>query len=358
MAAAGAYAGSWALYLGPDAVNSWDTMRLFLRVVTVAGLYAAGLTLVSLRLRRLVFSFLFVLHFAGISTAALSAPPSPWLVQQVWVRVFRPYLEFMYLNNAYHFYAPEPGPAGYLWFRIIYADPDGVEHGKWYRVPDIDEMGHINHPVPLEYHRYLAMTASVEGYDAQPPWTNALNDFTPTYKERMWLQPHMADNRPLFMKRRRAKDPVIPLHPLMMPQYQVIIPNELSRKLLSTYARHVALKFEKHPEHEDWTFKRVKVYRAIHSIPQVEWFVLGNSPTDPVLYRPYYMGSYDIEGTLKDGDGEDRDPYLYWLLPVLRSSDANSPVLDYCRLHAGDRNWVRPAGSLEWTEPPPPGMCQ
>ena len=26
----------------------------------------------------------------------------------------------MYLNNAYHFYSPDPGPATYVWFRIFY----------------------------------------------------------------------------------------------------------------------------------------------------------------------------------------------------------------------------------------------
>src|SRR5262249_51727018 len=30
--------------------------------------------------------------------------PSPWLSTQIWTRIYRPYLEFLYLNNAYHFY--------------------------------------------------------------------------------------------------------------------------------------------------------------------------------------------------------------------------------------------------------------
>ncbi len=139
VAAGGAFAGSWVLYLGPELVNDWDTIRLFMRVLTAAALYAGAFVLVTTRMRRLVFSFLIVLHFAGIATAALSAPPAPWLVQQVWVRVFRPYLEFMYLNNAYHFYAPEPGPAGYLWFRVIYTDENQREFGLWYKIPELDE---------------------------------------------------------------------------------------------------------------------------------------------------------------------------------------------------------------------------
>ena len=105
------FLGSLTLYLGPDLANDWDTMRMFLRVLMAVNLMAAALMLVSMRMRRLVLGLLFLLHFGGICTAALSAPPSPQLVQQIWVRIYRPYLEFVYLNNAYHFYAPEPGPA-------------------------------------------------------------------------------------------------------------------------------------------------------------------------------------------------------------------------------------------------------
>ena len=97
--------GSMTLFLGPQHVNDWDTMRLALRVLTAVTLTAGALTIVSARVRRLVLSFVITLHFCGIATATLAAPPAPQLVQTIWTRIFRPYLEFMYLNNAYHFYA-------------------------------------------------------------------------------------------------------------------------------------------------------------------------------------------------------------------------------------------------------------
>ena len=78
----------------------------------------------------------------------------------------------------------------------------------------------------------------------------------------------------------------------------------------------------------------------------------GLPPTDPELYRPFYVGNHRPDGTLID----DRDPYLYWLLPILRT-DANLPfseIKDYCRLHAGDSRWVRPQGAQAWTEGDPP----
>jgi hypothetical protein len=350
--AAGAFAGSWTLYLGEAWADDWDTMRLFLRVLTVVGLAGAGLVLVSTRLRRLVLSFLFVLHFAGISNACLAAAPSPWLIQQTWIRIFRPYLEFMYLNNAYHFYAPEPGPASYLWFRLIYTDENDKEQGWWYKVPDIDDKGRHHHPVALEYQRFLALTESVAPYDNPPAWVYT-NDFGilevhPFYRNRLNLRPdtHVGDAP--------TAHPRIPLHPLIPQVSQVIIPSESSRRLLASYARFVARKFDKHPEHENWTFKSVKVYRVIHWIPTVEWFVLRQSPADPVLYRPFYMGNYDAQGQVLDAEwGPKRDPYLFWLVPILRTnmSDQNSEVRDYCRKHAGDSQWVRPAGKTQWEDP-------
>jgi hypothetical protein len=360
--AACAFAGSWTLYLGPDAANDWDTMRLFLRVLTAAALGGAALVLVSTRLRRLVLSFLFVLHFAGISTACLSAAPAPWLVQQTWVRVFRPYLEFMYLNNAYHFYAPEPGPASYLWFRLIYTDENLNEYGWWYKVPEIDEKGRHHHAVALEYQRFLALCESTAPYDPPPPWlfTNVNNfgahylDISPIYKNRMLLQPDVQGQPMQPIGVARTEHPRIPLHPLIPQAQQVIIPNESSRRMLASYARFVARKYAKHPEHADWTFKSVKVYRVIHAIPGVDWYVQHMPPADPVLYRPYYMGNYDSDGEVLDAKpGPERDPYLYWLLPILRANmnEPNGEVYDWCRKHAGDTAWVRPAGQTRWVDP-------
>lgn len=359
--ALGTLAGAGTLDLGVAHATEWDSLRLFLRVLTAVGLLAAALVVVSKRVRLLVISWLFVLHFTGIATACLSAPPAPWLVQQTWVRIFRPYLEFMYLNNAYHFYAPEPGPASYFWFRVIYTDERGNDQGWWYKVPDIDDKGRHHHSVALEYQRHLAMTESVAPSEQLPPWLvvnhNPLGmayvDVGPVFKERLNLQPEMQG--PIIGAVGRNVHPRIPLHPLVPQMQQVIIPNETSRRLLSSYARFVSHKFATHPEHKDWTFKSVKLYRVIHAIPTVDWYVNHLSPTDPILYRPYYMGNYDAAGEVLDGKwNKDRDPYLYWLLPIMRTemSNPNSEVKDYCRLHAGDPNWVRPMGEKNvWQDP-------
>ena len=72
--------------------------------------------------QRIAFSLLVLYHFAGIFSAITSPPPTPWLTGQFWARVFRPHLEFSYVNNAYQFYSPQPGPAQVLWFCITGTD--------------------------------------------------------------------------------------------------------------------------------------------------------------------------------------------------------------------------------------------
>jgi hypothetical protein len=342
------FLGSLTLLRDPAEPTDWDSMRMFLRVVMALSGYAGGLMLCSLGLRRLMLSFAFLLHFAGICSAALAAPPAAWIVQQTWMRFFRPYLEFMYLNNAYHFYAPDPGPSSYLWFRVILTDEKGEnDHGLWYKLPQVDDKGRLKHPVALEYQRYLSMTESVAQKDSLP------SDYYFDEKQQQWLP------RPMFANRLKLAQPAagllvigvpevnqprIPFHPDISLPNQVNIPSDGPRRLLSSYARHIAEKYDTYTDDDGkvWKFKSVKIYRVIHNIPPVIWFRNKWSPTDPTLYQPFYVGNYNAEGRLL----KDNDPYLYWLLPIIRQrpNDPNSVIYDYCRKHAGDPHWERKVG--------------
>jgi hypothetical protein len=320
----------------------------------------------------MMLSVLITIHFLAISTAVLSAPPSPWIIQQTWMRVFRPYLEFVYLNNAYHFYAPEPGPASYLWFRIIYEAPNKREFGTWYKVPDLDDQGRIQHRVALEYQRLLSLTEAVSLADPLPSesyFDQKTQRFEqhPLYKDRLSLQPFVPSNAGEEKAKKeddkspfaevvigRAKpraDKLIPLDPDFPPMQQVNIPNHTARQLLESYARFVAEKFKVHVDADkaDWKLKSVKIYRVVHWIPPIQWFQNNIPPTDPSLYRPFYLGNYGADGKRM----EDQDPYRFWLLPSLREfpSDPDSKIWDFARLHAGDPHWVRPTGSTEWGVP-------
>jgi hypothetical protein len=352
---AGVCALGWLALYVPEQWDSWSSMRLFLRALGAVCMFAATVVVISPLARRLALSVLFLLHFAAISTACLAAPPAPWVIAQVWTRLSRPYLEFMYLNNAYHFYAPEPGPSSYLWFRVIFETPEGRDQGLWYKVPELSEDGFIRHPVALEYHRYLVMNESIGAYRAPPP-ENYFDDkkkewaWTPFYANRLTLVPQPGDGpvKTITIGKQELSHLRIPLNGYIPPMQQIWIPSESSHQMLSSNARFVARKFATHPS-EGWTFKSVKVYRVVHWIPPVLWFENGIPPTDPELYRPFYAGQFNKHGHLI----EDQDPYRYWLITSIRQNPNNpdSGIYDFCRLHAGDPRWYRPPGRKEWIEP-------
>lgn len=343
----------WALYL-PDDPFSWDTMRLALRVFTVVALVASALVLASTRVRRWTISVLIILHFCGIASASLSPAPSPWLVGQVWSRVFRPYLEFMYLNNAYHFYSPEPGPPSYFWCRLIYQNDQGDEQGTWYKVPKMDEKtGQQAHNVALEYTRHLAMIENIVFTDpvaihdgVNPMWFFQLRHYAS-----MPVPPIGAPSPKV----------VVPYHPLIPVAQQYQRPNDVARRLLASYVRHVAkVNAEPPPELAGYKLRWLKVYRVRHDIPNSDLYAKSDPPVSanhPGLYRPFYMGLYDTDGKLQDGtwaDGNlisERDPLLYWMVPVLLKEN-NLVVYDYCRLHAGDPKWIRLPDREEWVTQP------
>jgi hypothetical protein len=49
-----------------------------------------------------------VYHLTGIVIAPWSVPPSSRLVQNSWSFV-KPYVQILFLNHGYHYFAPEPG---------------------------------------------------------------------------------------------------------------------------------------------------------------------------------------------------------------------------------------------------------
>ena len=73
-------------------------------------------------------------HFAGILSAITSPPPTPPVTDQYWRRVAREYLMFAYMNNAYQFYSPDPGPACELW--VCFEYDTGNADPKLIRTPD------------------------------------------------------------------------------------------------------------------------------------------------------------------------------------------------------------------------------
>jgi hypothetical protein len=276
--------------------EAWDSVRLLFEVMTGVGVVGAVLVLLPRVARRVVASVLVVIHFGGILTAVTSVPPPnsdpPWLTTQLWSRFYRPYLQFMYLNNAYHFYSPEPGPPTLLWFHLDYAD--GSE--RWVRLPERDQF-HTRQ----EYQRRLALTES----------TNMLVPPLPSFPRQAEDMRLMAGN---------THSPPIPVHPQLPSSMQCRFPTTYSRKMVEAYARHAGHNYpsEKDPAS---AVTRVMIFRVIHSMLTPEQMKEGMHPTDPTTYLAYYQGTFDKDGAQKNLP----DPFLYWLIPIIWVPEKSLP---------------------------------
>jgi hypothetical protein len=276
---------------------------------------AALLFLLPPTIRRAVVSLLIILHFGGILTAVMTVPPTPWLANVLWTRFYRPYLEFMYLNNAYHFYAPEPGPATLAWFYIKYEDGSV----RWLETPRRDA-----HAFTLQYQRRLSLGESIN--QLLPP-------------------PSVLDPEARHRRLTAGRLDGIPLHPALPETFQYREPTPYSKRMLQTYARHVA-RTVLHPSDRSRRVTGVKIYRVVHRILNPLEVGRGADPAEDSLYLAYYQGEFDADGRLKDPS----DPYLYWLIPILRDEhqaitrrpgrsarsemQSEARVLDFVQVHA------------------------
>ena len=99
------------------------------------------------KLVRRAVSFWLVIHLTAIVIAPASVAPTSELILSGW-KVFRPYLQVLYLDHGYHFFAPEPGESTLLAF--VAERPDGTTVRG--RLPD-KAVG-----PRLLYHRYFMLT--------------------------------------------------------------------------------------------------------------------------------------------------------------------------------------------------------
>jgi hypothetical protein len=283
--------------------STWDSARMFLVVLTSVALLATVLMLLPRVARRAVVSVLVLLHFGGIVCAVFLVPPTPWLAELAAAYFYRPYHEFMYLQNAYHFYSPEPGPGLMIWFYARFEDGTLQE----YKMPNRAES-----PLALEYQRRLSLCESLNQQIPVGPIPD------------------------LIRERRRQAGLAYGIygHPEMLDSLQYRPPNAYSRRMLSAYAHHVAL-VVKHPTNPEMKAQSVRIYRVVHRILMPKEIQEGERPDADWLSMPYYEGEYDVNGKLLDAD----DPFLYWLIPILRKP---GPVL---KTGGPFRPWVPGSGT-------------
>jgi hypothetical protein len=310
----------------------WDSFRFL--CWALLGVAAAGVAfcLLAPGWRLGIASAIIVFHFTGIFMAT-TAPatgnmPAPWLTVQAFSRVYNPYLQFIYLRNAYHFYSPDPGPASILVFLLkteTGTDPvTGAKQYKteWVVVPKRPD--DVRDPLGLTYYRRLSLT---EQLARGTPGLLVADQFE---KKEM-------------MVRREAKSGAIPYHPFDALGMQYKLPNpDVARFLIPSYASHVIM--EREPTKELAAKTTVKVYRLEHQTMMIDRFETPmpdgryQDPYHPSTYRPYFLGEYDARGELVNPQEE----LLYWMVPVIpylaAPNDQTNPFkknyIDFMSVHA------------------------
>jgi hypothetical protein len=97
-----------------------------------------------------------VLHVVAIIIAPAAVSPSSDLIQAGW-DLFQPYLQILYLNHGYHFFAPEPGNSTLLAFQA--ERPDGTVVSG--RIPNREIVPR------LLYHRHFMLTEQMKDAPAE-----------------------------------------------------------------------------------------------------------------------------------------------------------------------------------------------
>lgn len=125
-------------------------------------------------LRRAV-SLAIVLHLMALVVAPLAVAPASLLSQKMW-SVFRPYLEVLYLNHGYHFFAPEPGPSHLVRYELRF-DDGHVQQGVF---PNAQE-----HRPRLLYHRHFMLSEFLNNLAIDEGRTELFDAVTKSYAEHL-----------------------------------------------------------------------------------------------------------------------------------------------------------------------------
>jgi len=367
--------GSWiiaatvCLVAGLGFPSSWDSFRMVAFVMAAVAAVGAALAALPLGWRVSVVSAGIVFHFSGILNAIVLAPPNPDFAMWSWISIYRPYLTFAYLNNAYQFYAPDPGPASELWFCIYYENrpdnpvvfeklqqkPDGEPfrdsnrnvvyktmmdennlptgrpvkdaEGNWIFKPETDKFGNALERPRLDLDgnpEFLSDTAWLKIPRRPRDYKDPLG---PEYYRRLSITENASNGSPgssqfspavwAEVQTRRNTKTDIPFSPIDANQYRW--PGDvIANLMIPSYVRHVAHEFSSRP------IASIKVYRVQHNIAEARSFVGApplrsrTRPYSMTTYFPYYFGEFTPDGEMINKN----DPMLYWLVPINPSPDA------------------------------------
>lgn len=193
---------------------------------------------------RRIATVLILLHLFAVLTAVTSSStprfPAPALAVMA-NQPFQPYLQAAFLNNAYRFFAPNPGSPTVIWARVQYDD----RSLHWVEAPRRDDCW--LHPV---YQRRLNLTVLL-GQQAGPSEEGELRL------------------------------------------------NELGAMSVASFARHFA-KVRAARHHDEMGVKSVGIYFLQHSPISPEQVRAGWEPIDLRTFQAVFVGAFTSEGARID----------------------------------------------------------
>jgi hypothetical protein len=100
---------------------------------------------------RLVLSLLLIWHVLAVFMAPFSIPPSSFLARTIAQDSFmQKYLDLLYLNHGYHFFAPDPGPGHLIRYQVVDERGQTIVQGEF---PNLEDEW-----PRLRYHRHFMLT--------------------------------------------------------------------------------------------------------------------------------------------------------------------------------------------------------
>jgi hypothetical protein len=177
--------------------------------------------------------------------------------------VFRPYLKFMWLDNAYRFYAPEPGATEVIWFYLRYQDGSA----RWYQVPRRED---FTLRMPFQRYMSVALHATMKTESKVVPFKEDASALTVALRENRPKLKYVLDSTGLIY--------------------------------FQSYVRHVARKHAAHPATHA-PLAAVDVYRVTYELRGPFDVRQNIDMYDPRLVTVHAFGSFDPGGTLIDESG-------------------------------------------------------
>jgi hypothetical protein len=159
----------------------------------------------------------------------------------------------------------------------------------------------------------LALTESINQQDRNPLTQAEIQDYNRVNPEK----PYAGDSWEVVERRREvgaALHPDLGLIRDLPSTSQYFNLNGYGRKLIASYARHVAWTT---PHPQDLPVVSVKAYFLRHQMLTPAELKQGYDPIkDERLYWAWFVGEFDREGKLVN----EKDPFLYWRLPIVKVS--------------------------------------